>query len=89
MAWPPTLGAGATEAKEEEEGSRGGRWVGTRSQEAEARSGRPGAGSAGAGEGPHTALKCSSVTYLTGVQRKQKRLTGARETPSVGQDGGP
>lgn len=53
------------EAKEEEEGSTGGRQVvGTRSQEAEAQRGRPGAGAVGMGKVPHIAFSCSSVTYL-------------------------
>lgn len=62
---PPTLGEGVIEAKEEEEGSTGGRQVvGTRSQEAEAQRGRPGAGAVGMGKVPHIAFSCSSVTYL-------------------------
>lgn len=61
---PPTLGEGVREA-EEEEGSTGGRQVvGTRSREAEAQKGRPGAGAVGTGEQPHIAFSCSSVTYL-------------------------
>jgi hypothetical protein len=52
------------EAKEEE-GSTGGRQVvGTRSREAEAQGGRPGAGAGGMGEVPHITFSCSSVTYL-------------------------
>lgn len=54
-----------TEAKEEEEGSAGGRQVvGTRSWEAGAQGGRPGAGPVGTGEVPHITFSCSSVTYL-------------------------
>lgn len=62
---PPTWGEGVTEAKEEEEGSAGGRQVvGTRSWEAGAQGGRPSAGAVGTGEVPHIAFSCSSVTYL-------------------------
>lgn len=62
---PPTLGEAVTEAKEEEEGSTGGRQVvGTKSWEAEAQAGRPGAGAVGVGEAPHIAFSCSSVKYL-------------------------
>lgn len=53
------------EAKEEEEGSTGGRQVvGTRSQEAGAQRGGPGAGVVGMGEVPLIAFSCSSVRYL-------------------------
>lgn len=53
------------EAKEEEEGSTGGRQVvGTRSQKAGAQRGRPGTGVVGMGEVPHIAFSCSSVRYL-------------------------
>lgn len=38
--------------------------MGTRSWEAGAQGGRPGAGAAGTGEVPHVAFSCSSVTYL-------------------------
>ena len=62
---PPTWGEGVTEAKEEEEGSAGGmQVVGTRSWEAGAQGGRPGAGPVGTGEVPHITFSCSSVTYL-------------------------
>ena len=62
---PPTWGEGVTEAKEEEEGSaRGRQEVGTRSWEAGAQGGRPGAGAVGTRELPHIAFSCSSVTYL-------------------------
>lgn len=53
------------EVKEEEEDSTGGRQVmGTRSREAEAQRGRPGAGAVGMGEVPHIAFSCSCVGYL-------------------------
>lgn len=69
---PPTWGEGVTEAKEEEEGSTGGRQVvGTRSWEAEAQGGRPGAGAVGPGEVPHIAFSCSSVTYLGEGQARE------------------
>ena len=38
--------------------------VGTRSWEAGAQGGRPGAGPVGTGEVPHITFSCSSVTYL-------------------------
>lgn len=60
------------EAKEE--GSAGGRQVaGTRSLEAEAQGGRPGAGAGDVGEVPHSTFSCSSVTYL-GEGQMQKGI---------------
>ena len=72
LGWPlgwqtprPETGNVANFPGRGKEGSAGGRQVvGTRSWEAGAQGGRPGAGPVGTGEVPHITFSCSSVTYL-------------------------
>lgn len=73
------------EAEEEEGGMRARLLVGTRSREAEAQAGRPGAGAGGLGEVPHAAFSCSSVTYLGRERPKEGTLeVNQTETPERG-----